>query len=104
MIVRGLPMAALCVMLAAVGFDATAQSAQLDAPMHPIDKATDAPPRCIKCPPPGVSEAALPHVTDRSAPEYPGAHRESIQMQPTEALTGDLVGTAAALPLPLPAR
>lgn len=104
MTLRGAPVVALCVVLAAIDFDASAQGAPLDAPMHPIDKTAGTPPSCLKCPPPGAKDAEQENVTDRSAPEYAGARRESGELQPTEVLTGDLVGTAATLPVPLQIR
>lgn len=94
----------LVLVLTTLGFDAGAQSPALDAPMHPIGKSTDTASRCLRCPPADAKEPGYQPATDRSAPEYAGAHTESVEMQPTEPLTGDLVGTAATLPLPLQLR
>ena len=94
--------AASLVILGGVSVEAHAQGGTLDAPMHPIGKSDGTPSRCAKCPAAEIKDVDAQRVTERSAPEYPGARGPGPEMDPSENSGGGLSG--AQLPIALPLR
>ena len=95
-------LAASLVLLGGVSVEAGAQGGTLDAPMHPIGKSDGSPSRCTKCPIAEPKDLDAQRVTERSAPEYPGARGSEPEMHPSES-TG--VGLSSGqIPITLPVR
>ncbi len=94
--------AASLVILGGVSVEVRAQGGTLDAPMHPIDKSDAAPSRCAKCPTAETKDLDTQRVTERSAPEYPGARGPGPEIDPSENSGVGL--SAGPPPIALPLR
>jgi hypothetical protein len=87
-----------------VGFEAQAQGGTLDAPMHPIDRITSTPSRCVKCPQADAKDPVSPHVAERTAPEYQGPPRTGPEMELPEGSVGADLLDAGSVRIQLPLR